>query len=211
MLTLLDLLYLLIIFFMISYIRGSVLTKNQKSIILLVGQVGYQVFVPQTLLQKIKTGVELELYTHLKHSEDSMSLFGFISAEELKFFELLLTISGVGPRTALGIMEVAKISDVKKALLRDDPSLLYKVSGIGKKTAERIVVELKNKLDDLPIPVGSLPALRQEDDSDTEVFDALLGLGYLERDLREIFKRLPENITTSEEKIKTALRLLGKK
>lgn len=191
---------------MISYLKGTILNKNAKSITLLVNQIGYRVFVIQTLIQKLKTDQEIELYTHLRHKEDSMDLYGFKTKEELEFFELLLTISGVGPKSALGILEVATLSNIKKAILRDDPSILYKVSGVGRKTAERIVVELKNKLD-------SLPASEKEislDDSDTEAFDALLGLGYPERDVRQAIKQIPEDISKTEDKVKKALKFLGK-
>lgn len=191
---------------MISYLKGTILNKSAKSITLLINQIGYRIFIPQPLLPKIKVTKEIELYTYLRHKEDSMDLYGFKTKEELEFFELLLTISGVGPKSALGVLEVATLASIKKAILRDDPSILYKVSGVGKKTAERIVVELKNKLD-------SLPATEKEislDDSDTEAFDALIGLGYSDRDIRQALKQLPENISTTEDKVKKALKFLGK-
>jgi Holliday junction DNA helicase RuvA len=191
---------------MISYLKGKILSKSTKSITLLIGQVGYRVFIPQTLLEKIKAGQEIELHTHLRHSEDAMSLYGFKTKEELEFFELLLTISGVGPKSALGVLEVASLAQIKKAILRDDASILYKVSGVGKKTAERIVVELKNKLNSLPLGHKEIKL----DDSDMEAFDALVGLGYSEADIRSALKQLPENITKTEEKIKQALKFLSK-
>ncbi len=191
---------------MISYLKGSILAKTAKTITLLVNNVGYQIFIPATLLKKIKIGTELELYTHLRHSEDAMSLFGFSQPEELRFFELLITISGVGPKTALGVLEAAKMSDLKKAILRDDPAILYKVSGIGKKTAERIVVELKNKLDSLPVSETEINL----SDSETEAFDALVSLGYSEKDVRDALKKIPPDITKMEDQLKSALKYLGK-
>ena len=191
---------------MISYLKGTILNKNIKSITLLVNQIGYRVFITQPLLQKIKVEKEIELYTYLRHKEDSMDLYGFKTKEELGFFELLLTISGVGPKSALGVLEVATLSSIKKAILRDDPSILYKVSGVGKKTAERIVVELKNKLDSLPVGEKEISL----DDSDTEAFDALAGLGYSDHDIRPTLKQIPEDITQTEEKIKKALKFLSK-
>ena len=192
---------------MITYLKGTILAKQPKFIILLVNSIGYKIFALQTFLKKIKLNQELELYTHLRHTEDNMSLFGFATQEELQFFELLLTISGVGPRSALGILEAAKLTDVKRAILRDDPSILYKVSGIGKKTAERIVVELKNKLDRLPATEKQIAL----DDSDSEVFDALVSLGYADTDIRQALKQLPEHTAGVEAKIKSALKFLGKK
>lgn len=191
---------------MISYLKGMILSKTNKTVTVLVNNLGYQVFIPQTLLNKIIIGSEVELFTHLRHSEDAMSLFGFKSREELQFFELLITISGVGPKTALGVIEVAKLSDIKKAIFRDDPSILYKVSGVGKKTAERIVVELKNKLDALPTNEKEINLA----DTDTETFDALLSLGYSERDVREAIRKIPADLERMEDKIKSALKYLGK-
>lgn len=191
---------------MISYLKGTILSKNSKAVTLLINNIGYQVFVPQTLIAKVTLGDEVELYTHLRHSEEAMNLFGFDRREELQFFELLITISGVGPKTALGVIEVAKLSDIKKAILRDDPSILYKVSGVGKKTAERIVVELKNKLDSLPVGEKEINL----SDSDTETFDALLSLGYAERDIREAIRKIPAELTRMEDKIKHTLKYLGK-
>ena len=191
---------------MISYLKGIILSKNSKAVTVLVNNLGYQVLIPQTLLTKIVIGDEIELFTHLRHNEDAMSLFGFSRREELQFFELLITISGVGPKTALGVIEVAKLSDIKKAILRDDPSILYKVSGVGKKTAERIVVELKNKLDALPTNEKEINL----SDTDTETFDALLSLGYGERDVREAVRKIPADLERMEDKIKSALKYLGK-
>jgi len=191
---------------MISYLKGTILNKNPKSIILMVNNIGYKIFVLQAFLKKIKLNQELEIYAHLRHTEDNMSLFGFATQENLQFFELLLTISGVGPKSALGILEAAKLTDIKRAILRDDPSILYKVSGIGKKTAERIVVELKNKLDLLPAAEKEIAL----DDSDSEVFDALVSLGYADTDIRQALKQLPEDIAGSEAKIKSALKFLRK-
>ncbi|PIP76026.1 Holliday junction branch migration protein RuvA [Candidatus Kuenenbacteria bacterium CG22_combo_CG10-13_8_21_14_all_39_9] len=191
---------------MITYLKGTILAKQPKFIILLVNNIGYKIFVLQAFLKKIKLNQELELYAHLRHTEDNMSLFGFASQEELQFFELLLTISGVGPKSALGILEAAKLTDVKKAVLRDDPSILYKVSGIGKKTAERIVVELKNKLDLFPATEKQIAL----DDSDSEVFDALVSLGYADTDIRQALKQLPADTAGVEAKIKSALKFLRK-
>ena len=191
---------------MITYLKGTILAKQPKFIILLVNNIGYKIFVLQPFLKKIKLNQELELYAHLRHTEDNMSLFGFASQEELRFFELLLTISGVGPKSALGILEAAKLTDVKKAVLRDDPSILYKVSGIGKKTAERIVVELKNKLDLFPATEKQIAL----DDSDSEVFDALVSLGYADTDIRQALKQLPADTAGVEAKIKSALKFLRK-
>jgi holliday junction DNA helicase RuvA len=192
--------------YMISYLKGTILNKNAKSITLLVNGLGYRVFVTPALLEKLKPETELELHTYLRHKDDSMDLYGFKLKEELEFFELLLTVSGVGPKSGLGVLQVAKLTDIKKAILRDDPSILYKVSGVGKKTAERIVVELKNKLDALPTGETYIAL----DDTDTEAFDALASLGYSDPDIRQALKQIPSELTDTEAKLKHALKYLGK-
>ena len=191
---------------MISYLKGKILVKSDRGITVVNNGMGYEVFVVDKLLEKVKIGDEIELYTYLKHSEDNMSLYGFKGKDELEFFKLLISISGVGPKSALGVLEVAKLADIKKAILRDDASILYKVSGVGKKTAERIVVELKNKLDKMPVSDKDINL----SDVDTEAFDALIGLGYSQGDAREALKQVPETIEKMEEKIKLALKYLSK-
>ncbi len=191
---------------MIRFLQGTVLDKDKNSITLLCGSIGYRIFMLPKLLGQIKPDQQLKLYTYLRHKDDAMDLYGFKNKEDLEFFELLLTISGVGPKSALGILEVASLAQIKKAILRDDASLLYKVSGIGKKTAERIVVELKNKLDALPITEKEIALTNDE----TEIFDALKTLGYQEKNIRQALKQLPENITGIDDKIKYALKYLSK-
>ncbi len=192
---------------MIRFIRGEVINKNKNSLTILCGQIGYRVFVLPKLLEQIKIKQTIELHTHLRHKDDSMDLYAFKQLEDLEFFELLLTISGVGPKSALGILEVASLTQIKKAILRDDASILYKVSGVGKKTAERIVVELKNKLDSLPVTEKEIALT----DDETEIFDALVSLGYQEKDIRQALKQLPADINKTDEKIKFALKYLGGK
>ncbi len=192
---------------MIRFIRGEVINKNKNFITILCGQIGYRVFVLPKLLEQIKIKQTTELHTHLRHKDDSMDLYGFKQLENLEFFELLLTISGVGPKSALGILEVASLTQIKKAILRDDASILYKVSGVGKKTAERIVVELKNKLDNLPVTEKEIALT----DDETEIFDALVSLGYQEKNIRQALKQLPVDINKTDEKIKFALKYLGGK
>lgn len=191
---------------MISYLNGTIKQKSEKSITLVVNNVGYKVFTTQNLLDKLKIAQQIEIYTHLRHREDAFDLYGFLSLRELEFFELLITISGVGPKTALGVLEVAKLDDIQKAIVKGEPSLLKKVSGIGAKTAERIVIELKNKLDSLP---GSGDFTVDLSDSDSDVFDALVGLGYLERDIREAIRQIPPEVIDLQEKIRIGLKILG--
>jgi len=191
---------------MISYLNGTIKYKDGKSITIIVNNIGYKVFVTQSLLEKLKLEEQIELYTHLRHKEDAFDLFGFLKREELDFFEILITVSGVGPRSALGVLEVANLVDIKRAIIKGDPTLLKKVSGIGNKTAERIVVELKNKLETLP-KLGDKIDLAIPGSED--VFDALVGLGYAERDVREVLKQVPVEVADMQEKVRIALKLLS--
>ena len=194
---------------MISNLFGTIKYKNEKSIILNVNNVGYEIFIALPFLEKLKIGQEKEFFTYLYVREDLMVLYGFENQNEKKFFELLISVSGVGPKSALQTLSIAKLSEIKKAILRDDPSLLKKVSGIGTKTAERIVVELKNKLDDLPIEKGE--AINLAVGGQAGAFEALQSLGYNPQEIRDVLKQIPSEIENENEIIKSVLKLIGKK
>jgi len=191
---------------MISCLSGTIKYKNTKSITLDVNGVGYEIFVTQLVLDKIKIEEKKEFFCYLYVREDALNLYGFLSQDEKKFFELLISISGVGPKSALQALSIAKLSEIKKAILRDDPSLLRKVSGIGQKTAERIVVELKNKLEDLPIGDEKINLSA----TGAGAFEALLGLGYSAPEIRNVLRNISSEIENEDEIIKQALKLLGK-
>jgi len=188
---------------MIGYLQGIIKHKTNKTLIINVNGVGYSVFTTGAALQQYKIGDKVELYTHTYVREDVLEIYGLEKAEEIDFFKKLIGISGVGPKSALGIFEVAKINDIKKAISQGDPSLLTKVSGIGKKTAELIIVKLKDKGVDLVtdnITGGE----------NGEVIDALISLGYSAADARTTLSKISPNLNTTEEKIKAALKLLSK-
>lgn len=193
---------------MISYLKGIILLKKSKYLILNVGNIGYQVFVNEKTLNKIKEGEEIPLYTHQHITENSQELYGFTTLPELELFKNLIAISGVGPKSALGVMASASVEDIIQAILSEDPALLRTVSGIGPKTAERIVVELKSKIGKL----GKEMNLRDISAAprDIEVIEALIGLGYSRREVMEVIKQVPATITDTSERIKGALKLLGK-
>lgn len=183
---------------MIAYLRGKILAKGLTYIILENGGIGYKIFVtPETLERKI--GEEAALFTYLKVSEDGQALFGLPDFASLQFFELLLTVSGVGPKVALAILSAAKVESVRQAIAHQDAAIFTRISGIGTKTAERIIVELKNKVGG-PASAGV----------SSEVFDALLALGYNQRETREVIGKLDSDLS-SEQQLKQALQMLGKK
>lgn len=192
---------------MISYLQGEIIFQDDKSIIIKTDNLGYQVFVTERFLEKIQQEKieNLELYTYLNVREESLELFGFINLEELNFFKMLIGVNGVGPRMALHILSLANLSEIKQAIVNNRAEFLTKVSGVGKKTAERVVMELRYKIDD--IKIGKDIKLSTEEE---EVIDALLGLGYRISDAREALRKIPKDLKNSQEKLKAALKLLGK-
>ena len=142
-----------------------------------------------------------------------MDLYGFLSPDELNFFELLITISGIGPKTALGILNLASIHTLETAVRTSDTSHIIKVSGIGKKVAEKIVMELKDKIEKVSDNLKSEDARNAMKDAmkkDSDVLEALKSLGYGQYESRQALKELPKDVTRTNEKIKEALKILGK-
>lgn len=193
---------------MISYLKGTILAKKPKYLILLTNNIGYQVFVNEKTLNKMKEGDEISLYTHQHITENSQELYGFTNLPELELFKNLIAISGVGPKSALGVMASASVEDIIQAILSEDPALLRTVSGIGPKTAERIVVELKSKIGKLgkEMNLKDISAAPR----DVEVIEALLGLGYSRKEVVDVVREIPNDVTDTSERIKGALKLLGK-
>ncbi len=192
---------------MISFLAGKIINKGAGFIILRVGDVGYKVFVAPLLFAKLTIGQEVELYTHQYVREDVLDLYGFRTLSELEMYELLLSISGIGPKSALGVLSVASVEDLKESIGRGDYSLLTKVSGIGRKTAERVVLELREKVGDLSAP--GQPAIDGGATASAEEIDALMALGYSLTQAREALRAVDPKIKDSGERIKAALRQLG--
>ncbi len=131
---------------MISYIRGEVLFRNESSVVIDVNGLGYEVFVPYNVMCALEraTGV-IELYTYMQVKEDGMALFGFASKQDLSTFKLLITVNGIGPKGAMGIMSYMTTQDLILAVLSDDVKAIAKAPGIGSKTAGKLILELKDK------------------------------------------------------------------
>jgi Holliday junction DNA helicase RuvA len=187
---------------MIMRIEGPIVQRTDSYIVIDTNGVGYKVLIsPQTSIS-IK-GDSASLWTHMVVRENSMELFGFLENNELSFFEMLIGVSGVGPRSALLITAVASINTLKKAIGSGDISHLTKVSGIGKKTAEKVVIELRDKLADL--------GFSDEDGSlrgESDVLEALLSLGYSNQEARNAIRNIPSEATDINTKIKEALKHL---
>ena len=179
---------------MIGYLNGTIQKKFAKSLILNTGNVGYLVNIPTPLAEKCSTKDKMELYVYTKVREDDISLFGFETIEELDFFKTVLNVNGVGPKTALEILS-QNLDKTKAAILSGNILYLSKIPGIGKKTAERIIVELKNKLD----WVDTMRLHTQLDQTaNEEAIEALLGLGYQKFQVMRILEKMPEAIVKTE-------------
>lgn len=190
---------------MIIYLRGKITFTQKKYVVLETKDgVGYQVFMTEVALGHIAQNQdEAEIFVHTDVKEDHIELYGFETMEELELFKLLLSISGVGPKAGLSILTIASAQTVHSAILNEDVKLLTSVPGIGKKTAQRIVLELKNKIEGLP-----LADFDQQNNvhADQEVIEALLALGYNAAQAREALNTIPKEITDISEKLKWALK-----
>jgi Holliday junction DNA helicase RuvA len=191
---------------MISRLTGTIVHSDIKSLVLDINGVGYKVFISPDIFLKIKTDSMLTLWTYLAVRENALDLYGFLSLAELSFFELLITISGIGPKTAMGILSATSVHSLETAINTGDITHITKVGGIGKKVAEKIVLELKDKID----MTAKTPEQAQVMKNDSDALEALKSLGYSQNESRDALKKLPETITKTNDKIKEALKILGK-
>lgn len=196
---------------MIGHLKGKIIDQDLKSVILDVSGVGYKIYTNTALLNQPERSMgskqsealaTTEFWTYLAVRETALDLYGFTTKEELHFFELLITVSGIGPKSALGILSVSSLQNLRQAVGTGDTSLLTKVSGIGRKNAEKIVLELKDKL------AGEEYEITGNASGDMDALEALKALGYGEREAREALKKVTEYKDTGD-KVKKALKLLS--
>ncbi len=187
---------------MYGSIKGKIILIKDKFVIIEANSIGYKVYLsPDNLLfiNENKEEITLWIYHHIR--EEASDLYGFIEYSDLEFFEMLISVSGIGPKGALVILGVADANNLKKAIKKNDLAYLTKISGIGKKTAEKMILELRDKL-------GELNDAELGDDLD--VLEALKALGYNNYQIRNVLKDLPKELDTNT-KIREALKALGKK
>jgi len=193
---------------MISSLEGKITFRGEKQIILEVGGVGYKVWCGEKTLSKIpQIGGSVKLFTFLSVKETAWDLFGFLGIAEIELFELLISISGIGPKTAAGILSSATVDDLQEAIILGDETILSRVSGIGKKVAQKIVIELKSKIKKLSKASGDKFSMIDE----IEIIDALVTLGYRISEAREAIKQVPLEVKGVENRVREALKRLGKK
>lgn len=185
---------------MIAYLKGKILEKSLNFLIIENSGLGYKVFTPPQILENA-IGSEVEVYTHLKSNEDGQTLFGLPNFYDLQFFELLITVTGIGPKMALTILSSSKVSVLEQAIVNEDVEIFTRMSGVGKKTAERIILELRNKVG------GGL--LSETLVGGSEVYDALTALGYNAKEIRGIIPKLNSSLSTQGQ-LKQALQYLSK-
>ena len=189
---------------MISSIRGTVLELGNRYVSIDINGLGYKVFVTDDALHTLKVGTEASLRTHLVVREDALDLYGFINLTEKNFFELLISISGIGPKSALNILSMVASDTLASAIRSGSTAHLVKVSGIGRKTAEKIVLELRDKLggiggEDMSAGMSA----------DADAIEALKALGYDANEAREALKKISKEISDTGAKVKAALKMLS--
>lgn len=201
---------------MFAYIKGTYESKSLDYIVVETNGVGYKIFMSENSMQKIGSiGDSIKVYTYLKVREDDMSIYGFSSNEELKIFELLISVSGVGTKSAITILSNIEPSTLAAAVVSEDVAELKKLPGIGAKSAQRIILELKDKM-------KALDTLGESDDFKTkaeivipkenvdELISALMFLGYSKKEVEKILPKIENNGQSLENMIKKALSLLSK-
>lgn len=192
---------------MIAYLKGSIKYKSQylkkdNYAIIDVSGVGYKVFIIDKILDQLALGAEAEFFIYTQVAESVLDLYGFASQEQLDYFEMLISLSGIGPRSALDILQKAKIEDISKAVQSGDYQTFSKISGIGPKTAQKITVGLKDKL-------GGADFASDWGGGFGDALEALIGLGYSAGQARDALAQCTAQ--DMGEKVKEALKLLGKK
>jgi len=196
---------------MIGRITGTLLEKNPPQITVDAAGIGYEIDVPMSTFYNLPaTGERVSLHTHLVVREDAHLLFGFLTEDERAMFRQLLKISGVGARTALAILSGLSVGEIAQAVVMQDAGRLVKIPGIGKKTAERLLLELKDRLPKIQLAgAAKIGAGGTAPDATSDILNALLALGYNEREAVGAMKQLPADASVSDG-IRQALKLLSK-
>ena len=209
---------------MLAYIKGELVSKARGYVVIDVGGLGYKVFMSEIAMENIgKIGDIVKVHTYYRVMEDDISIFGFNTPEELRLFELLISVSGVGAKTAINMLGVIEPSDFAISIISNDINTLKKLPGIGPKTAQRIVLELKDKLkkeqqiEELSIAANSgdkkleIRKAIEKDSKEEEAFTALQVLGYTSREIEKAMDKIDKENMSLEDIIKAGLRELAKK
>lgn len=188
---------------MIGSLRGTIIHKSREKIEIDINGIGYETYLGSRDLNKVKNGEDVEVFTYHHISEDKNQLFGFINRSDKKIFEMLISVSGIGPKSAIGITSIGTSEQIIKAISEADVEYFKQVKGIGKKSAQRIIVDLKSE-------VGGVKDLDFKEEAEHEiVYEALQNLGFHRSEIRKALADLPENIKSDDERIKYTLKELS--
>lgn len=195
---------------MISFLNGSVDSKLTSSLFVDVNGVGYEVIVPTSVLSAVQVGDKRKIYTYQYVREDDLKLFGFLEVGDLEIFKLLISVNGIGPKAGLAILSSYSRSDIISAVQREDDRLFASVSGIGKKGAAKIVIELKGKVSGISGGVNIFAGQEKlVDDTSNDLIDALIGLGYSEKEIYSFLNKVDYTQPLNDQ-IKQMLAFLSK-
>ncbi len=199
---------------MISYIKGRLEIKSKDYIVVDVGGIGYKIFMSETVIKELEKGREVKIFTYMKVREDDISLYGFLNNEELMTFELLISVGGVGAKSAITILSNITPSKFALAVITNDVNTLKKLPGIGAKTAARIILELKDKMKtEQSIEKGNNEQIKEAiilDNKANDALEALCVLGYARKDVEIVISKIDTSKISVEEIIKQGLKFLGR-
>lgn len=197
---------------MIAYLKGIIDIKRQDYVVIDVHGVGYKIFMPEGAIQNLEVDSEAKIYTFMRVREDDVSLYGFLNVEELAMFELLISVGGIGAKSAVGILSNIAPSKFALAVITDDVTTLKKLPGIGAKTAQRIILELKDKIKTQEATEQENEIIQKTEVSDSakDAIEALQVLGYTRREVEEAISKIGDSNLTTEEIIKQGLKYLGR-
>jgi Holliday junction DNA helicase RuvA len=186
---------------MIAYLSGEVLKKESDYLVLLNSGIGYKIFSTQLEINELSLGSKVEFWISENIKEDKHDLFGFTNPESLQLFEKILSVNGAGPKAALSILNIGPLSELKSALINSNAKYIQQASGVGKKLAERLILELSGRLSDTALDNSANTKLNEDD----EAHQALVSLGYSPKDAAKALEKVDPNLSL-EERIKKALR-----
>lgn len=202
---------------MISYIKGPLVEKMEDAVVVEAGNIGYHILVPTSTLEALPAiGEEVKMFTHFQVREDAMVLFGFLNRQDLEIFRRLLGVNGVGPKSALGVLSALRPDEFRMAVISSDAKLISKAPGIGSKTAQRIILDLKDKIstEDILLSVSDAPAAAGDfggvGEVGREAIEALTALGYSGSEAARAVKKVAvTDKMTAEDVLKGALKHLA--
>jgi len=199
----------------ISFVKGPIAEMTEDSVVIECGNLGYEIFIPLSVFEKLPgVGREVKLYTYFQVREDAMCLYGFLTRQDLKMFKQLISVNGIGPKGALGILSAMNPEELKRAVISGDAKAISKAPGVGAKTAQRIILDLKDKIDTADILTTAFREagsdLRKEDGVAGEAIDALTALGYSSAEAGRAVRQVEVTDTMSvEDVLKASLKHLA--